>query len=156
MNRKKPVVVIVAITPDGAIGRGGDMLYHVSDDLKRFRRLTMGNTLIMGRKTAESLPPQGLPGRTCLTVSRSGLSLQQALVDAQKGPGDTVFIIGGGEIYRQTLALADRVELTVIDAPADEADTFFPKLSDDWQLTACEPGIGEPPHKFLTYQRKKL
>lgn len=156
MIKFKPIVVIVAATPDGAIGRGGDMLYHVSDDLKRFKRLTMGNTLIMGRKTAESLPPKGLPGRTCLTVSRSGMSLQQAFDEAQKGPGDTIFIIGGGEIYRQTLHLADRVELTVIHAPADGADTFFPKLNDEWQLIVREEGEGEPRHEFLTYQRKKI
>lgn len=155
MIKTKPIVVIVAATTNGGIGRAGDMLYHISDDLKRFKRLTMGNTLIMGRKTAESLPAKGLPGRTCLTVSRQGLSLQQALDKAQNGPGDTIFIIGGGEIYRQTLSLADRVELTLIYAHAEDADTFFPALTDEWQLVSREEGEGLPKHDFLTYQRIK-
>lgn len=155
MTTPKPVIVIVAATPDGAIGRGGDMLFHISDDLKRFKRLTMGNTVIMGRKTAESLPPKGLPGRNCLTVSRAGLSLQQALDEAQKGPGEAVYIIGGGEIYRQTLHLADTLELTVIHAPSEGADTFFPMPDDNWQLVAREEGVGEPRHEFLTYNRIK-
>lgn len=155
MSSKKPITIIVATTLDGGIGRAGDMLFHISDDLKRFKRLTMGNTLIMGRKTAESLPPKGLPGRTCISVSRSGLSLEQALEKAQEGPGDTIFIIGGGEIYRQTLDIADTVELTLIHEQVCDADTFFPRLPSGWEEVERQPGNGEPVHEFITYKRVK-
>ena len=129
----KPVVtIIVAVARDGAIGRRGDLLFHISDDLRRFKRLTMGHPIVMGRKTFESFPKGPLPGRTNIVVTRSG---DEALKIAAAEETGRIFIIGGGEIYRQAFGIADALELTDIDASVTDADTFFPEIADaDWQL----------------------
>lgn len=130
------ITIIVAATRDMAIGRGGDLLYHISDDLKRFKSLTMGWPIIMGRKTFESFPKGALPGRRNIVVTRNAgytapgvetaSSLDEALAMCEGT--ENVFIIGGGEIYRQALPLADRLELTLIDAECHDADTRFPSV----------------------------
>lgn len=130
------IAIIVAVTRDMAIGRGGDLLYHISDDLKRFKSLTMGCPIIMGRKTFESFPKGALPGRRNIVVTRNrdytapsvetASSVEEALKMCASAPD--VYIIGGGEIYRQTLPLADRIELTLIDALCPDADTRFPDI----------------------------
>lgn len=130
------ISIIVAATRDMAIGNGGDMLYHISDDLKRFKSLTMGCPIIMGRKTFESLPKGALPGRRNIVVTRNreytapGIETAQSLDDAVKmcGEADNIFIIGGGEIYRQALPMAQRIELTLVDAECPWADTRFPYI----------------------------
>ncbi len=128
--------IIAAVTPDSyAIGRGGDLLYHVSADLRHFKELTMGHTVVMGRKTFESLPKGALPGRRNIVVTRNSAyaapgaevvgSIEEAIA---KGADDgrEVFVIGGGEIYRQAFPLADRLCLTEIYAPTPaDADTFL-------------------------------
>lgn len=129
--------IIVAIDARGAIGRGGDLLFHRREDMRHFREITMGNTLVMGRKTFESLPGGALPGRRNIVVTRSDTfsapetetahTIDEALAMAATGPGD-IYIIGGGEIYRQTLPLAKRLHLTVFDKAAPDADTFFPAI----------------------------
>ncbi|WP_280121911.1 dihydrofolate reductase [Duncaniella muricolitica] len=140
------ITIIVAATRDMAIGRGGDLLYHISDDLKRFKSLTMGWPIIMGRKTFESFPKGALPGRRNIVVTRNAgytapgvetaSSLDEALAMCEGT--ENVFIIGGGEIYRQALPLADRLELTLIDAVCDDADTRFPSV-DLASLGAASP-----------------
>ena len=142
----KPVVtIIVAVARDGAIGRRGDLLFHISDDLRRFKRLTMGHPIVMGRKTFESFPKGPLPGRTNIVVTRRrdydgrgatvAGSLDEALKIAAAEETGRIFIIGGGEIYRQAFGIADELELTDIDASVDDADTFFPAVNDvDWEL----------------------
>lgn len=130
------IAIIVAVTRDMAIGRGGDLLYHISDDLKRFKSLTMGCPIIMGRKTFESFPKGALPGRRNIVVTRNSdysapsvetaPSVGEALAMCADAP--EVYIIGGGEIYRQALPLADRLELTLIDAECPDADTRFPHI----------------------------
>ncbi len=142
----KPVVtIIVAVARDGAIGRRGDLLFHISDDLRRFKRLTMGHPIVMGRKTFESFPKGPLPGRTNIVVTRRrdydgrgatvAGSLDEALKIAAAEETGRIFIIGGGEIYRQAFGIAEALELTDIDAAVDDADTFFPEIADaDWQL----------------------
>lgn len=146
--------IIVAIDRDGAIGRGGDLLYRISEDLKRFKTLTMGNTLIMGRRTFDSLPRGPLPGRRNIVVSRrEGLTiegaevyptLESAISAAADGPGDA-FVIGGAEIYIQTLAAADRLYLTLIDASSPDADTFFPSIDpEEWQVDEQEDERVDP------------
>lgn len=132
--------IIVAIDARGAIGRGGDLLFHRRDDMRHFRDTTMGHTLVMGRKTFESLPGGALPGRRNIVVTRNdnfhapdtetAHSLDEALAMATEGPGDT-YIIGGGEIYRQTLPRAKRLYLTVFDKAAPDPDTFFPAIPFD-------------------------
>lgn len=140
--------IIVAIDARGAIGRGGDLLFHRRDDMRHFRDITMGNTLVMGRKTFESLPGGALPGRRNIVVTRSETfaatdtetahTLDEALAMAAAGPGE-VYIIGGGEIYRQTLPLAKRLHLTVFDEAAPCPDTFFPAIPlDDYNIESID------------------
>lgn len=167
----KPVVtIIVAVARDGAIGRRGDLLFHISDDLRRFKRLTMGHPIVMGRKTFESFPKGPLPGRTNIVVTRSGDydgrgatvagSLDEALKAAAAEETGRIFIIGGGEIYRQAFGIADALELTAIDAAVDDADTFFPAVNDvDWQLTEKSEPMTDPKtgisYSFKTYVRRR-
>jgi len=146
--------IIVAITSDkGAIGRSGDMLFHLRDDLRRFKALTSGHTVVMGRRTFESLPKGALPDRRNIVVTRNSRfhadnvetapSLEAAL---EMSAADTeTFIIGGGEIYAQALPLADRLQLTVIDAPTPpDADTFFPPIDPaDWEIAGMEEPIAD-------------
>lgn len=167
----KPVVtIIVAVARDGAIGRRGDLLFHISDDLRRFKRLTMGHPIVMGRKTFESFPKGPLPGRTNIVVTRSGDydgrgatvagSLDEALKIAAAEETGRIFIIGGGEIYRQAFGIADALELTAIDAAVDDADTFFPAVKDvDWELTEESEPMTDPKtgisYSFITYVRRR-
>lgn len=161
------ITVIVAAAADGAIGRRGDMLWHLRADLRRFRRLTMGHPVVMGRRTWESLPGGALPGRRNIVITRTpGFRAEGAEVCAsplealQMCEGaERVFIIGGGEIYRRMLPLADEVELTRIAAQGHDADTWFPPLSAaDWKLTeasAFEASPDAPPFRFETYARRR-
>lgn len=152
--------IIVAIDRKGAIGKNGDLLFHLRDDLRRFKAITMGNTLVMGRKTFESLPGGALPGRRNIVITRSedfsapgvetAKSPDEALAMAAAGPGDT-FIIGGGQIYAATLPLADVLDLTVVDREATEADTFFPVIDlDAYRITALDRRDG---FSFVTLTR---
>lgn len=125
--------IIVAATLDGAIGLRGDMLYYIRPDLQRFKALTTGHTVIMGRKTFESLPKGALPNRRNIVITRRAdfsapgaevaHSLQEALNIAD---GEEIFIIGGESIYRAAMPLAQRLYLTQIHAERPDADTFFP------------------------------
>lgn len=134
------ISIIVATARGGAIGRKGDLLFHISDDLRRFKAITMGHPIIMGRKTFESFPKGALPGRRNIVVTRQadytapGIevadSLDQAI--ALAGDVDEMFIIGGGEIYRQAIDRAHRIYLTEIDADVADADTFFPEIPSDF------------------------
>lgn len=140
--------LIVAIDRHGAIGRGGDLLFHFRDDLRRFKALTMGKTLIMGRKTFESLPGGALPGRRNIVVTSNpaytapGIETAstplKALEMAAAGPGDT-FIIGGAKIYAELLPYAECLDITAVKAAGEDADTFFPPLRlDDYRVTAVD------------------
>lgn len=135
---KQPeVILIVAATRNFAIGRGGDLLFHISEDLKHFKALTMGHPIIMGRKTFESFPKGALPGRRNIVVTRNSgytapgiecvTSIKEALDLCASSP--KCYIIGGGEIYAQSLPYALRIELTLIDDAPVDADTFFPAIS---------------------------
>lgn len=152
--------IIVAIDRKGAIGKNGDLLFHLRDDLRRFKAITMGNTLVMGRKTFDSLPGGALPGRRNIVITRSedfsapgvetAKSPDEALAMAAAWPGDT-FIIGGGQIYAATLPLADVLDLTVVDREAPEADTFFPVIDlDAYRITALDRRDG---FSFVTLTR---
>lgn len=158
--------IIVAIDRNGAIGRGGDLLFHIPADLRRFKQLTMGSPIIMGRKTFESFPKGPLPGRRNIVVtrnpdySRPGIetapSLEAAMALAADAPD--VYILGGGEIYRQALPLANRLDITQIDAAVADADTFFPPIDPArWQIAAteapAEPTV--PPIQFLTFKMEQ-
>lgn len=134
--------IVVAVAKDGAIGKGNDLLWHLPGDLKRFKVLTTGHTILMGRKTFESLPNGPLPQRRNVVISRSlqsseGVevfpSIEEALSVLSESD-DEVFVIGGGEIYRQLLGQAQRIYLTEVDASFPDAEVFFPELqSSDWE-----------------------
>ncbi|MDE5568392.1 MAG: dihydrofolate reductase [Muribaculaceae bacterium] len=143
---KPEVNIIVAVAPDLAIGRNGDLLFHISADLRRFKELTMGHPIIMGRKTFDSLPKGALPGRRNIVVSRnadytaSGAEVFGSLDDAIAAccHSDKVFIIGGAQIYGQAIDKADSLLLTRFDRTVDDADCHFPKIDDEkWQTVEC-------------------
>jgi len=139
------ISIICALGTNRAIGRGHELPWRIPEDLKRFKRITMGHPIVMGRKTHEAIGRE-LPGRTNIVITRNPgrraggcvvcHSLDDALAAAQDAEAKRhpdkspeVFIIGGGEIYAQALPRADRLCLTLVDdAPAD-ADTFFPEYS---------------------------
>lgn len=139
--------IIAAVTTDRAIGRGGNLIYHISADLRRFKALTVGHTVIMGRKTFESLPKGALPDRRNIVVTRTagftapGIetapSLTDALDMARKAGETETFIIGGGMLYDTAMPHADRLQLTTIEATAPDADIYFPEIDPArWTLTA--------------------
>jgi dihydrofolate reductase len=156
------VSAIVAMATNRCIGRDNTLPWRLPADLKRFKQLTLGHTLIMGRKTYESIG-RPLPGRTTLVVTRQrdyapegvqvAHSLEQALELAR---GDEVFIAGGADLYRQAMEHVRRLYLTRIGRDY-EGDTFFPELDlSGWRLVAEEhhPATAtEPPFSFLTYER---
>ncbi len=140
------ISIIVAASQNNAIGKNNQLLWHISQDLKRFKQLTTGKTIIMGRKTFESLPNGALPNRKNIVVTRnpqfnapntlSVNSLEQAfqVCNAQ----EECFVIGGGDIYQQAMLYANKIYLTRIYAHF-EADTFFPQIDPlQWQITKQE------------------
>lgn len=163
------ISIIVAATEDNAIGRGGAMLYHLPGDLRRFKRLTMGYPIIMGRRTFESLPKGALPGRRNIVVTSSadfdapGTEVARSLMEAVEmaSDADVAYIIGGGQVYREAFAFADEIELTRIHTTAVDADTFIPAIDPAvWRETeltdepeAQSPDV-EPHYTFHRYLRR--
>lgn len=142
----KSVHAIVAVASDWAIGRQGDLLCHLPADMKHFKEVTMGHSIIMGRKTFESFPRSPLPGRQNIVITRNAdwqypgvtvvHSLEEAIASADT---DIVFIIGGAQVYEQALPLVDVLHLTQIHARWASADAFFPALNmDQWQEVSRE------------------
>lgn len=139
------ISLILAMDEDCGIGRENQIPWHLSADLQRFKRITMGHCIIMGRKTYESIG-HTLPGRTSIVITRNknfqspeGIlcvdSLGKALRSAQKLGETEAFIIGGGEIFEQSLPLADQIYLTQVHTHA-QADVFFNQLdADEWQVS---------------------
>lgn len=145
ITMKKEICAIVAMGDDREIGYENKLIWRISEDLKRFKALTMGHPIVMGRKTFESLP-KPLPGRTNIVITRNpeyapegcviAHSIEKALeLAANSEGGDKIFIIGGGEIYKQAFPLLNRLEITHIHENSD-ADTFFPQFTmQEWTLT---------------------
>ena len=150
------VIVIAAVAENGVIGKQGGLPWHLPEELKRFKRLTMGNPIIMGRKTHESIG-RVLPGRRNIVLSSSDLkapgidvfsSLEAALAACQNV--QKVFIIGGGQIFKQALPLAQKIELTRVHQHI-AGDVYFPEIKlKEWQVVATEPHDG---YTFITFQR---
>lgn len=161
------VSIIAIVARNGAIGRGGDQPFHIREDFQRFKALTMGRPIVMGRRTFEALPKGALPGRRNIVVTRNaswsaeGVETAQTLEDAialGASASDDVMIIGGGEIYRQALPLATQLYLTEVDADVADADTFFPSFDrDTWQIIEESPRQTDPrsgaTYRFVTYRR---
>lgn len=146
-----------------AIGYQNRLLYHIKSDLTRFRELTTGHTIIMGRKTYESLPNGALPHRRNIVVSNSMKEMKgcevypnlEAALKAAESPQE-IFIIGGESIYRQSLHVARKLYLTVVDDAPQQADAFFPEINpEEWELIEKEMrnenGLS---FSFLTYLKK--
>jgi dihydrofolate reductase len=147
-----------------AIGYQNRLLYHIKSDLTRFRELTTGHTIIMGRKTYESLPNGALPHRRNIVVSNSMKEMEgcevypnlEAALKAAEGKTEETFIIGGESIYRQSLPAAHKLYLTVVDDAPQQADAFFPEINPkEWKLIEKEMrnenGLS---FSFLTYLKK--
>lgn len=154
------ISIIVAVTRNNAIGIKGDLLYHISADLKRFKAITMGHPIIMGRKTFESFPNGPLPGRRNIVVTRQegyrrdGIEVVGSLEEAIEAVAgtDEAMVIGGGEIYREAMKYASRLYLTEIDVVRDDADTFFPEIScDEWAVADVSP-VETDPRSGVTYR----
>ena len=148
-----------------AIGYQNRLLYHIKSDLTRFRELTTGHTIIMGRKTYESLPNGALPHRRNIVVSNSMKEMEgcevypnlEAALKAAESPQE-IFIIGGESIYRQSLPAARKLYLTVVDDAPQQADAFFPEINPkEWKLIEKEMrnenGLS---FSFLTYLKKSF
>ena len=138
------ISIIVAIAQGYAIGRKGDLLFHISADLRRFKDITMSHPIIMGRKTFESFPKGPLPGRENIVITRQsdyhhdGITVVGSLSAALTAADgvDEAFVIGGGEIYREAINHATKIYLTEIDAKVEDADTFFPEINPKiWEET---------------------
>ncbi|SEP69295.1 dihydrofolate reductase [Hyunsoonleella jejuensis] len=166
-SKTSEITLIVAVAENDAIGRGNQLIWHLSDDLKRFKALTSGHHIIMGRKTFESFP-KPLPNRTHIVITRqkdykapNGVIIVHSLedaIDAAKADKQP-FIIGGGQIYKQALEknLVDKIELTRVHEDF-EADAFFPKIDTTiWKETNNVFNKKDAEHdyefSFITYQR---
>ena len=139
------ISIVVAMGRNNVIGRDGDLPWRISDDLKWFRKVTLGKPIIMGRKTFDSIG-KPLPGRRNIVISRNAAfhacgievsaSIEDALALASSGGEDEVCIIGGAAIYRETLEFARRIYLTLVDA-APDGDAYFPTLDwSDWRKSS--------------------
>ncbi|ASR45067.1 diacylglycerol kinase [Xanthomonas citri pv. mangiferaeindicae] len=161
------IVLIAALDRNRAIGGGNALLWHLPDDLKRFKALTLGQPVLMGRRTAESIG-RALPGRRNLVLTRSGrvpfdgmeavASLDAALALAAGDGAQALCVIGGGEVYALTLARATHLALTCVDTEADGADAWFPAFdAGDWIETARQAHAADARHAhafvFVDYRR---
>ena len=158
---RPPITLVVARASNGVIGKDGGLPWHISADLKRFKALTMGTVLVMGRKTFDSLPKL-LPGRRHIVITRDrgwhadGVEVAHTPDEALSiAGGNPVSVIGGADIFRLFLTLADGIELTEVLANVD-GDTFIddPRGSGDWREVASDDHRGEdPPFRFVTLKR---
>ncbi|WP_036382610.1 dihydrofolate reductase [Muricauda sp. MAR_2010_75] len=162
----KRLIIIAAAAENNALGKDNDLVWHLPDDFKRFKALTTGHKIIMGRKTLESFP-KPLPNREHIVVTRDKdytpkfpCTIVHSLEDAIDlvGNNETAFIIGGGEIYRQSMSFATDMELTRVHGTF-EADTFFPEINpNEWELVKEEHHPKDDRHQYsftyLTYTKK--
>nr|WP_255703246.1 dihydrofolate reductase [Lysobacter sp. GX 14042] len=162
------MVLLAALDRNRAIGRDNDLPWRLPDDLRRFKALTLGQPLLMGRRTAESLG-RALPGRRNLVLTRSGQvpwdgmeaveSVTRALRLAAADRARQLWVIGGGEVYALCLPRATRMHLTHVDTAVEDADTFFPSFDPaQWQVMAREPHPTDGRHahafEFVDYRRR--
>jgi len=159
------ITIIAAAGQNNELGKDNDLVWHLPDDFKRFKKLTTGHHIIMGRKTFETFP-KPLPNRIHIVITRNKEyqpegaivvhSIEEALEISKND--EQPFIIGGGEIYKIGMKVADKIELTLVNS-SFEADTFFPEiLKEEWELIAEEHHDKDEKHKFnfvyQTYLRK--
>ncbi|PIE48730.1 MAG: diacylglycerol kinase [Flavobacteriales bacterium] len=148
------IIIIAAIGKNRALGRDNQLLWHLPNDLKRFKKITSGHDVIMGRKTLESLG-KPLPNRHNIVITRNkkfhapGCTIVHSLKEGiEKGSGKNLYILGGGEIYKQAIGIADILDLTLVDA-TPKADTFFPTIDPSiWKEISRESYPADENHKF--------
>ncbi|MDZ4840115.1 MAG: dihydrofolate reductase [Bacteroidota bacterium] len=167
------ISLLVAVDNNNAIGLNNTLPWHLPADLKRFKQLTQGKAVIMGRKTYESIIESNhntLPGRKTIVLTNNPYyvcppyiitcqSIGRAIYEAGQLNMEEVFIIGGAEIFKQTLSLAEKIYFTVIE-DTFEADAYFPKVNDEeWNITGNETFMADEKnkynYKYLTLERKK-
>ncbi len=152
--------LIAAIAKNGCIGKDGQIPWHISEDMKRFKELTMGHAVLMGRKTWESIPDRfrPLPGRTNIVITRQknypvsqGVEVFSNINEAlQRHSQETIFVIGGAEVYRETMPRANCLYITLVDQTVD-GDVFFPKIDPQvWHEVEREDHNG---FSFISYFR---
>ncbi|WP_052466869.1 dihydrofolate reductase [Mobilicoccus massiliensis] len=158
--RDSEIVLVALVAANGVIGDGTDQPWHFREDFRRFKSLTMGHPLVMGRRTHEAIG-RALPGRETVVLTRDpswssegvrvAHDLEEALDLAAELPGgEHIMVLGGGQIYEAVLPRADRLELTEVDADA-EGDTRFPRLDpDSWTEVARDDRLA---FAFVTYRR---
>lgn len=157
--------IIAAVAENLAIGYDNKLIYRISGDMKRFKNLTTGNTVIMGRKTFESLPKGALPNRRNIVLSTTrsefpGCDTYRSLHEAIEhcGSDENVFVMGGASVYREALAIADHLYITEIAATPDKADVFFPEYKEGWTEESREQHQkdekNEADFAFVNYIRK--
>jgi len=160
------IIMIAAVAENNALGKNNDLLWHLPQDFKRFKEITSGHYIIMGRKTFESFP-KPLPNRTHIVISRQKEyrpegcvvveSIEKAIAICPKN--ESLFIIGGGEIYKQSIHIADQLDITRVHHSFD-ADVYFPEIDPEiWEITSETFNPKDERHlydyTFQTYVRKK-
>jgi dihydrofolate reductase len=169
INKQMNISIIVAVAKNNAIGKDNKLLWHLSEDLKRFKELTTGHCIIMGKNTYYSLPRRPLPKRTHIVLTDvpgeqvddciMAYSIEEAI--EKMDPHNENFVIGGSSIYRQFLKHANKLYITRVHEEF-EADTFFPELNkDEWNIISNEdfpnPDEKNPfPYSYVIYERKSL
>ena len=150
--------LLAATSPDMVIGRDGEIPWHYPGDLRRFKRLTLGHTVVMGRRTWESLPGRPLPGRRNLVLtSRSldGVECFRTLAEAVPTVEGELFFIGGAQLYREALGVADFIDLTLVpdDVPV-EGSVLFPPIPPEWEPGPVEQHPDEPTLRLQRWTRR--
>ncbi|HNW75513.1 MAG TPA: dihydrofolate reductase [Bacteroidales bacterium] len=161
------ISIIVAIAKNNAIGKNNQLLWHIPDDLIRFKKITSGHPVIMGKKTWESLPKRPLPNRRNIVISDipgdriDGAEVAGSIPEAVAlcNPDEETFVMGGASIYRQFLPVCDRLYLTVVHQEF-QGDVFFPELNPlEWDLVSSTEGPPDPrvgfKYTYLVYDRVK-
>jgi dihydrofolate reductase len=158
------IKIIAAISKNRVLGNDNKLIWSLPNDLKRFKELTLDNTIIMGRKTYESIG-RPLPKRRNIVISRDenyhleGCEVANSIEEALMLCNNDCFIIGGSEIYKQTINISDKIYLTLIDVDF-EGDAFFPEITDDWYKVSKIDNKEDENHKynysFINYERYKF
>ncbi|MFO8129873.1 MAG: dihydrofolate reductase [Bacteroidales bacterium] len=161
-----PITIIVAIAANGAIGINNQLLWHLPEDLKRFKRITTGHAVLMGKNTYLSLPKRPLPNRTNIVISdnpddhfEGSITVNSVEEAVEKCPHDREsFVIGGGSVYRQFMPIASKLYITKIHQDF-KADTFFPEISENQWKCIEESKVytdenNSLKYSFLTYQKR--
>ncbi len=164
------ISIIAAVAPNLAIGKENKLLWHISEDLKYFKKTTAGHTVIMGYNTFLSLNCKPLPNRTNIVITKriknnendnyiTVMSLEAALGEVKED--EEVFIIGGGMLYKSSIQLADKLYITQVDINIEDADTFFPEIDpsiwrEDWRSETMKDEKTGKEFRFVTYLRKTI